>query len=103
MTVEPALQVGISVVPATDTLDRIRELVGAADEAGLDLVGIQDHPYQSHFLDTWSLIPALLAETKRIKECRLHGSGELSSVAASLGRSLLASRRKRYGAPWSTA
>ena len=38
MTAEPALQVGISVVPATDTLDRIRELVGAADETGLDLL-----------------------------------------------------------------
>jgi alkanesulfonate monooxygenase SsuD/methylene tetrahydromethanopterin reductase-like flavin-dependent oxidoreductase (luciferase family) len=37
-----------------------------ADEAGLDLVGIQDHPYQRRFLDTWSLIPLLLAETKRI-------------------------------------
>jgi alkanesulfonate monooxygenase SsuD/methylene tetrahydromethanopterin reductase-like flavin-dependent oxidoreductase (luciferase family) len=60
------LQFGISLVPATDTLDRIRELVGAADEAGLDLVGIQDHPYQRRFLDTWSLIPTLLAETKRI-------------------------------------
>ena len=66
MTAEPALRVGISVVPATDTLDRIREVVAAADDAGLDLVGIQDHPYQSHFLDTWSLIPTLLAETKRI-------------------------------------
>ena len=54
MTAEPALRVGISVVPATDTLDRIRELVGAADETALDLVGIQDHPYQSHFLDTLS-------------------------------------------------
>jgi alkanesulfonate monooxygenase SsuD/methylene tetrahydromethanopterin reductase-like flavin-dependent oxidoreductase (luciferase family) len=66
MSAEPALHFGISVVPATESLDRIRELVGAADEAGLDLVGIQDHPYQSHFLDAWSLIPALLAETKRI-------------------------------------
>ena len=66
MSAEPALQFGISVVPATDALDRIRELVGAADEAGLDLVGIQDHPYQRRFLDTWSLIPTLLAETKRI-------------------------------------
>ena len=54
---------GISVVPATERLDRIRELVRAADEAALDLVGIQDHPYQRHFLDTWSLIPMLLAET----------------------------------------
>ena len=66
MSAKPALQFGISVVPATSALDRIRELVGVADEAGLDLVGIQDHPYQSHFLDTWSLIPALMAETKRI-------------------------------------
>jgi len=60
------LQFGISIVPATEKLDRIRELVRAADEAALDLVGIQDHPYQRRFLDTWSLIPMLLAETKRI-------------------------------------
>jgi alkanesulfonate monooxygenase SsuD/methylene tetrahydromethanopterin reductase-like flavin-dependent oxidoreductase (luciferase family) len=57
---------GISIVPATERLDRIRALVRTADEAGLDLVGIQDHPYQHHFLDTWSLIPTLLAETERI-------------------------------------
>src|SRR6476619_5706980 len=60
------LQFGISVVPATDTLERIGELVRAADQGALDLVGIQDHPYQSHFLDTWSLVPTLLAETDRI-------------------------------------
>jgi alkanesulfonate monooxygenase SsuD/methylene tetrahydromethanopterin reductase-like flavin-dependent oxidoreductase (luciferase family) len=63
---ETTLQFGISVVPATEKLDRIRELVGAADEAAIDLVGVQDHPYQHHFLDTWSLIPTLLAETRRI-------------------------------------
>jgi alkanesulfonate monooxygenase SsuD/methylene tetrahydromethanopterin reductase-like flavin-dependent oxidoreductase (luciferase family) len=63
---ESAVQVGISLVPATEQLDRMRELVRAADQAALDLVGIQDHPYQHHFLDTWSLIPTLLAETERI-------------------------------------
>jgi alkanesulfonate monooxygenase SsuD/methylene tetrahydromethanopterin reductase-like flavin-dependent oxidoreductase (luciferase family) len=63
---ETTLQFGISLVPATERLDRIREMVRAADEAGLDLVGVQDHPYQHHFLDTWSLIPTLLAETRRI-------------------------------------
>jgi alkanesulfonate monooxygenase SsuD/methylene tetrahydromethanopterin reductase-like flavin-dependent oxidoreductase (luciferase family) len=61
-----ALQFGISVVPATETLERIGELVRAADEGALDLVGIQDHPYQGHFLDTWSLIPTLLAKTDRV-------------------------------------
>jgi alkanesulfonate monooxygenase SsuD/methylene tetrahydromethanopterin reductase-like flavin-dependent oxidoreductase (luciferase family) len=60
------MQVGIAIVPATEALDRIRELVRTADEAGLDLVGVQDHPYQRRFLDTWSLIGVLLAETKRI-------------------------------------
>ena len=57
---------GISVIPAVDRLARIRELARTADAAGLELLGIQDHPYQHHFLDTWSLIPTLLAETSRV-------------------------------------
>src|SRR6476661_4176844 len=60
------LEVGISIIPDADSLDRNRELVRVADEGGLALVGVQDHPYQHHFFDTWSLIPTLLAETKRI-------------------------------------
>jgi alkanesulfonate monooxygenase SsuD/methylene tetrahydromethanopterin reductase-like flavin-dependent oxidoreductase (luciferase family) len=60
------LEVGISIIPDADSLDRHRALVRTADEGGLPLVGIQDHPYQHHFFDTWSLIPTLLAETKRI-------------------------------------
>ena len=59
-------EVGISIVPYADSLDRSRELVRAADEGGLPLVGIQDHPYQRHFFDTWSLIPTLFSETKQI-------------------------------------
>ncbi len=57
---------GVSLVPATESLDLIRDATRAADEAGVDLLGIQDHPYQRRFLDTWSLIPTLIAETKRI-------------------------------------
>jgi alkanesulfonate monooxygenase SsuD/methylene tetrahydromethanopterin reductase-like flavin-dependent oxidoreductase (luciferase family) len=60
------IRFGISLVPAIESLHRTRELARAADDAALDLVGIQDHPYQRHFLDTWSLIPTLLAETKGI-------------------------------------
>jgi alkanesulfonate monooxygenase SsuD/methylene tetrahydromethanopterin reductase-like flavin-dependent oxidoreductase (luciferase family) len=60
------LQIGISIIPDTDSLDRSRALVRVADEGGLAFVGVQDHPYQHHFFDTWSLIPTLLAETKRI-------------------------------------
>jgi alkanesulfonate monooxygenase SsuD/methylene tetrahydromethanopterin reductase-like flavin-dependent oxidoreductase (luciferase family) len=60
------LHVGISIVPSAETLDRTRELVRVADEGGLQLVGIQDHPYQRRFLDTFALIATLLAQTRRI-------------------------------------
>jgi alkanesulfonate monooxygenase SsuD/methylene tetrahydromethanopterin reductase-like flavin-dependent oxidoreductase (luciferase family) len=57
---------GISVIPYWDSLDRTRRVVQAADQGGLRLVGIQDHPYQSRFLDTFALVATLLAETRRI-------------------------------------
>ena len=40
----------------------IRDLVRTATSR-LDLVGIQDHPYQRRFRDTWSLVPAPLTES----------------------------------------
>jgi alkanesulfonate monooxygenase SsuD/methylene tetrahydromethanopterin reductase-like flavin-dependent oxidoreductase (luciferase family) len=58
--------VGISVIPNADSLEQIRELVRAAEEGGLGFVGIQDHPYQGRFLDTFALIATLLAETRRV-------------------------------------
>jgi alkanesulfonate monooxygenase SsuD/methylene tetrahydromethanopterin reductase-like flavin-dependent oxidoreductase (luciferase family) len=61
------LEFGISVVPEASQRERVRELVHAGDEAGLDLVGIQDHPYQWRFLDTWTLIATLAARTERIR------------------------------------
>jgi alkanesulfonate monooxygenase SsuD/methylene tetrahydromethanopterin reductase-like flavin-dependent oxidoreductase (luciferase family) len=62
MTVE----FGIFPVPNAEHADRLLEHVLAAEAAGLDLVGIQDHPYQRRFLDTWSLIAFLAARTERI-------------------------------------
>src|SRR6266511_2780155 len=43
------------------------QLFGPADRSRLDLVGIQDHPYQRRFLDTLALIETLLAETRRVR------------------------------------
>jgi alkanesulfonate monooxygenase SsuD/methylene tetrahydromethanopterin reductase-like flavin-dependent oxidoreductase (luciferase family) len=39
----------------------------AADEAGLAYVGIQDHPYQRRYLDTWTLLSYLAARTERVR------------------------------------
>src|SRR4051795_11554252 len=63
MTVE----LGIFPTPNAADLDDILEQVLTAERLGIDLVGIQDHPYQRRFLDTWSLIPHLAARTERIR------------------------------------
>lgn len=58
---------GISVVPVAAAHRDIVAQVLAAERGGLDLVGIQDHPYQRRFLDTFALIADLLARTSRIR------------------------------------
>jgi len=58
---------GISVIPAAADHTAIVEQVLAADRVGLELVGIQDHPYQRRFLDTFALIADLLARTSRVR------------------------------------
>jgi alkanesulfonate monooxygenase SsuD/methylene tetrahydromethanopterin reductase-like flavin-dependent oxidoreductase (luciferase family) len=62
-----AIELGLSLVPTSADLALHRELAVRADELGLDLIGIQDHPYQWRYLDTWSLIGDLLARTERIR------------------------------------
>jgi alkanesulfonate monooxygenase SsuD/methylene tetrahydromethanopterin reductase-like flavin-dependent oxidoreductase (luciferase family) len=37
-----------------------------ADELGFDLIGVQDHPYQRRFYDTWTLLTAMAMRTERI-------------------------------------
>ena len=58
---------GVSVEPSADSWQQISSVVRAADGAGLDLVGIQDHPYQRRFLDAWTLISTLVPLTERIR------------------------------------
>jgi alkanesulfonate monooxygenase SsuD/methylene tetrahydromethanopterin reductase-like flavin-dependent oxidoreductase (luciferase family) len=61
------LEFGLSIVPTTDELELARTVARRMDELGLDLIGIQDHPYQWRYLETWSLIADLLARTERIR------------------------------------
>jgi len=58
---------GISVTPYAETYAQIVEQVLVAERTGFDLVGIQDHPYQRRFLDTFALIADLLARTSRLR------------------------------------
>ena len=61
------LQFGVSVEPLADPPGWTARIARTADEAGLDLLGVQDHPYQRRFLDTWTLISALVPQTENLR------------------------------------
>ena len=50
------LRLGVFVAPDASHPETTVEVILAADRAGLDLVGVQDHPYQRRFFDTWTLL-----------------------------------------------
>jgi alkanesulfonate monooxygenase SsuD/methylene tetrahydromethanopterin reductase-like flavin-dependent oxidoreductase (luciferase family) len=60
------LRFGFQLTPTTD-LARHRDLVAVAEENGLDLVGVQDHPYVASHVDAMALIGDLLARTERLR------------------------------------
>ena len=60
------LRFGVFITPSAGDADRVVALAELADRAGLDLVTFQDHPYQSRFLDTWTLLSFVAARTERV-------------------------------------
>jgi alkanesulfonate monooxygenase SsuD/methylene tetrahydromethanopterin reductase-like flavin-dependent oxidoreductase (luciferase family)/hemerythrin-like domain-containing protein len=58
---------GCFLTPDARQAEAVVELARLSDRLGLDVVGIQDHPYQARFLDTWTLLSLLAAETERIR------------------------------------
>lgn len=57
---------GIFPTPEAAAFEEIMTLARVADREGLDLIGIQDHPYQRRYLDTWMLMATVLARTERV-------------------------------------
>jgi alkanesulfonate monooxygenase SsuD/methylene tetrahydromethanopterin reductase-like flavin-dependent oxidoreductase (luciferase family) len=60
------LHFGANVDPTAGNPAWPLTLTRAVERAGLELIGIQDHPYSAQFLDTWSLIATLLQATERV-------------------------------------
>ncbi|HSE08875.1 MAG TPA: LLM class flavin-dependent oxidoreductase [Nocardioidaceae bacterium] len=61
------LRFGVFPTPEAQKLDEVLALAHVADKQDLDYVGIQDHPYQRRFLDTWMLMATVLARTERVR------------------------------------
>src|SRR6266700_5962181 len=63
---QPPIRFGVALPPAVASLDEHLLLAQAAEAAGLDLIGVTDHPYHPRYLDTLSLIGMLLARSERV-------------------------------------
>src|SRR5579875_506653 len=61
------LQFGAFLTPDADAADRVIELARLADTSGLDLVTVQDHPYQARHLDAWTLLSVIAAQTAQVR------------------------------------
>ncbi|MGW4848317.1 LLM class flavin-dependent oxidoreductase [Nocardia brasiliensis] len=85
-----SLRFGIQWAPTATELPRLRTLAKVADREGLDLLGIQDHPYSGGLADTFAVIATVLAETERLRvfpdvaSLPLRGPAMLGKQAATL-------------------
>jgi alkanesulfonate monooxygenase SsuD/methylene tetrahydromethanopterin reductase-like flavin-dependent oxidoreductase (luciferase family) len=83
---------GVFVIPHMLAGKRPLEIAQVADELGYDLVGVQDHPYQRSFYDTWTLLTAMAMTTERVTvfpdvaNMQLRDPALLAKAAASLDR-----------------
>src|SRR5919197_5243826 len=60
------LTFGTFVTPQDQRPQDVVALAQLTEQAGLDLVTFQDHPYQPAFLDTWTLLSYVAAKTERV-------------------------------------
>ncbi|MBA8953766.1 LLM class flavin-dependent oxidoreductase [Actinomadura namibiensis] len=81
---------GIQLAPEAATLGTFRALARQADRSGLDLLGVQDHPYAAGLADTFSVMATVLAETERLRvfpdvaSLPMRGPGVLAKQSATL-------------------
>lgn len=86
--VAPDITFGYFLIP--NAADPLLETASEVERLGLDYVGIQDHPYQRRFVDTFTLMSAILARTTTLQvfpdvACLpLRPAGVLAKTAASL-------------------
>ena len=58
---------GLFLSPNVTDLEQTLELARLADVTGLDLVAVQDHPYQARHVDAWTLLSVIAARTTAVR------------------------------------
>jgi alkanesulfonate monooxygenase SsuD/methylene tetrahydromethanopterin reductase-like flavin-dependent oxidoreductase (luciferase family) len=60
------LKFGTFITPVNNAPEMAVALARRSEDLGYDLVTFQDHPYQPAFLDTWTLMSWVAAQTERV-------------------------------------
>src|SRR3954451_2515873 len=58
---------GTFLTPVAARAQQVVDLAVLTEQVGLDLVTLQDHPYQATFADTWTLLSWMAARTNRVR------------------------------------
>ncbi len=66
MSVALPTRFGINIDPTVGDLTLPFARAAIADRTGLDLIALQDHPYNRRMLETWTLLSMLAARTSRV-------------------------------------
>jgi len=61
------LEFGLFPSPDAAAAHHVLELAAVAEVSGLDLVTVQDHPYQARHLDAWTLLSVIAARTSTVR------------------------------------
>jgi Luciferase-like monooxygenase/Hemerythrin HHE cation binding domain len=61
------LEFGLFPSPEAAAAHHVLELAAVAEVSGLDLVTVQDHPYQARHLDAWTLLSVIAARTSTLR------------------------------------
>jgi hypothetical protein len=64
--IQPEPLFGMNITPTANETDNAFEIAEISDNLGIDLISVQDHPYDGSFFNTWTLITALAMSTKNI-------------------------------------
>ncbi|MFI5706253.1 LLM class flavin-dependent oxidoreductase [Kribbella sp. NPDC051620] len=57
---------GTFLTPDVENAERVIALAQLTEQVGLDLVTVQDHPYQPRLLDAWTLLSVIAAHTQSV-------------------------------------
>lgn len=58
---------GAFLTPLAAQSENVVTVARIAEATGLDVVAVQDHPYQPAFLDAWTLLTHIAAKTERVR------------------------------------